>query len=172
MNRILICTLLSTNFPTPGVIWKLKFLLAISNHGNIWLERLWELSVSSCLDIFNLGLMPQWKQLKVGDLGDEGRSRWQSSSKINRAWCIFPTSTCRQMWFNTVNWVYFQLVDFCWQVITPWKGSSNLFMKTLQCAFLWVVIRNLQILSALLYLPRRRHKTACNFFFFFALGDP
>lgn len=49
---------------------KLENLSVVSNYGNIWLEQLWELSVSSCLDIFNLGLRPQWKKLKVGDLGD------------------------------------------------------------------------------------------------------
>lgn len=34
------------------------------------MEGLWELSVSSSLDRFNLGLKPQRKYLKVDDLGD------------------------------------------------------------------------------------------------------
>lgn len=49
---------------------------------------------------------PQWKQLKEGDLGDGGGSRWQSGGEINRARCIFspPTSACKQMWFSSVIW--------------------------------------------------------------------
>ena len=61
VNHIFIYPLLSRNVPTLEVISKLENLLAASKCGNIWSGRLWELSVSSCLDIFNLGPKPQWK---------------------------------------------------------------------------------------------------------------
>lgn len=60
----------------------------------------------------------------------ERGSRWQSSGKINRAWCIFPTSTSRQMWFNTVigftssSWISVDKLSYLR------KACANLLVKT------------------------------------------
>lgn len=91
---------------TSGSYLKAGNMWAPSKCGNIWLERLWELSVSSSLDIFDLGLGPPVERVERGWFGWwGGGSRWQSSGEINRARCISPpTSACKQMWFSSVIW--------------------------------------------------------------------
>lgn len=66
---------------TPGVFFFIYLFLYIfhfkvwnlfmhSKYASIWQQRLWELSVSTSLDIFNLGLRPRWRRFKVVDSGD------------------------------------------------------------------------------------------------------
>lgn len=84
------------------VIWKLENPLAVSSvatygqsvFGNYLYHLVWTYSIWVWSPSRNSWKWVIWVM--------EMRSRWQSSSKINRAWCIFPTSTWRQMWFNTV----------------------------------------------------------------------
>lgn len=49
---------------------KVENLFMHSKYDGIWLQWLWELSVSSSLDILNLGLWPRRRCFKVVDLGD------------------------------------------------------------------------------------------------------
>lgn len=50
----------------PGSYLKVGNMRAPCKRGNIWLERLWELSVSSSLDIFDLGLGPLVETVESG----------------------------------------------------------------------------------------------------------
>lgn len=104
INHIFMCSLLS--LPTVGVFCLFFLKLEVfscfpnmatyggSNCGNYLCHLLWTYSiwVSS----------PNGNSLKRAIWVMKRRSRWQCSGKINQAWCIFPTSTCRQMWFNAV----------------------------------------------------------------------
>lgn len=55
--------------PNSGSYLKARNMRAPSKCGNIWLERLWELSVSSSLDIFDLGLGPPVETVERGWFG-------------------------------------------------------------------------------------------------------
>lgn len=103
----------ATHAPTPpppspnsGSYLKAGNMWAPSKCGNIWLERLWELSVSSSLDIFDLGLGPPVERVERGWFGWWGGIQMAEQRRDQSSTMHFfpPTSACKQMWFSSVIW--------------------------------------------------------------------
>ena len=109
---------------------------SVVTYGLMWL---WELSVISCLEIFNLGLYPQWKLLQVHDLGNYGGGGDQMvKQKRSFELDAFLPITHRCDW--TYKLVIELAVNGCWQLLMVCKVNVKYITQN-SAYFLWLLIK-------------------------------
>lgn len=88
--------------PNSGSYLKAGNMWAPSKCGNIWRERLWELSVSSSLDIFDLGLGPPVERVERGWFGWWGGIQMAEQRRDQSSTMHFPllqhANRCDLVW--------------------------------------------------------------------------